>query len=206
MTNGAGKVVDEVVRRNIPLHLAGVDGLATRLIGPRAERGVIHADNGLHIVSSGHGFGHSPNGRTAIKRLALRHLLALGEHQVGMAASVRCFPVRVGVKRTFFTNERNTRRKGNHLCRLGAPVVEHPLGIHGVVDKAAEIPLALDVDFLAIDRNDGDVLPRPFILFQNLRARHDALRNLVALRLAAVHNLNAHGVKQVFGREVFLLA
>ena len=67
-----------------------------------------------------------------------------------------------------------------------APVVVAALRVFGIADQAAEMPLAFHHHFVAINRHNRDKPARPVVLFQNLSAADQILRDFVSHRLAAL--------------------
>ena len=186
--DGAAHVVDEMEGRNVTLTLAGHDGLAAGFIRPSTKRCVIHADDRLYVVRGVQGFLERARSHAHVHRLSLWWRLPVVLQEC-VRLDVGCVPaVNVGIGKAFRPDEGNFRGKRDQLSRSRAPIVKHPLCINGVMDQAAKIPLALDVKFIAINRNNRDVFTGPVCLLQNIEARHDPLLDLVGLRRAfALH-------------------
>ncbi len=69
------------------------------------------------------------------------------------------------------------------------------------------MPLALDVDVLAVDGDNRDVLTWPVDRLQHFRAGHQALRDLVPGNLAGLaHNRYPGGVELVLVLSVDVFA
>ena len=77
------------------------------------------------------------------------------------------------------------------------------------MDQALEVPLALHVDLVAVDRDDRDVFTRPLVGLKNFRPGDDVLPNLETLDGALSHDRNARfreelgvGCKVVFKQDL----
>ena len=199
VTNGAGQVVNEVEGRGVRLFLTGHDRPAGSLIRPRADTGIVNADNRLHVVGSVQRLLDRP-GRDTRERLTLRGLWAVVLDK-GVGRGVRRRPlVRVGLKRALTPDEGRLGGERHQLGRGRAPGVVHHLTVPGVADQRPEVAAAVQHDFLAIHGDNRDELARPLVLFQHLSAGQDVLRDLVAQNLARLTN-GDHAVRQI----VFLI-
>ena len=195
MANGPREVVDEVEGGVVRLHLPGDDGLAARLVRPRAEAGVIHADHGLDVVRGVQGL-LKRTGRHTRERLALRGFrpVKLNER---MALNVRRRPLgRVGLERTLAPDERGLGGQRDQFGRGGPPVVEHPLGVLRPTDQAAEVPLALEVHLGPIDRDDRDIPPGPVHRVEDFGPAHDVLADPMAVHVPRALDAHADQVKR----------
>ena len=97
----------------------------------------------------------------------------------------------VRIERALGADPRCLGGKRHEFSGAGAPEVVHLLRVAHVADQAAEVPLALDVHFVAENGNDRDIAPSPLGLLQHFRAGHDRLRDLVAARFTIAHHLDA---------------
>ena len=187
MADRPRQVVDVVEGRDIPLPLPGQDRLAARLIRPRPQARVMQPHDRLQVVGGVQRLLQGP-GRNPRKRLAVGRLGAVVlDEGVGLAVGRRPLGL-VGVEGALTPDEGGLGGQGHQLRRGRPPVVEHALGVPGVAHQAAQAPPAVDPDLLAIDRDQGDVAPRPVHRLQHGRPRQDPLHHPQARRLAGRTN------------------
>ena len=196
------EVVDIVEGRDVALALPHQDRLARRLVRSRAQAGVIEAHDRLHVLAGAGGFGDRARRRPG-ETLALRGFRPV-ILDIGVALRVGGRPLgAVGLEGALAADERRLGRQGHQLGRRRTPVVEHPLRVLGVPHQAAQPPAPIDMQFVAIDRHDRNVPPRPIDRLQHLRAGHDPLGDLVARhRSRTTDDAHAQGVEHRLLRAI----
>ena len=184
VANPPAQIIEEVEGRYVGLPLQCAYRLSAPSIRDIIDGCLMEPHDRLHVVGGVECFLQGP-GRDAGEGLALGRFLAAIGHE-GPILGVGGFPlagIRAGKRRL----RADVGRLGCHADEfggVGAPVVEHPLGVLGVTDEGAKMALAVDVDLFAIDRDDRDVAPRPLGRLQHLGAGQQMVDDLVALDLA----------------------
>ena len=181
VTYGAAQVVDVVKRRHVAFALPGHDRAATRLVAASAEACVVDARYRLQVIGSVQSLLQRAGGHACEGLTLRRDRAVILDERVSLA--VRRLPLaHIRIERAARPDERRLRCERDQFGRHRAPHVEHELHVAHVPHHRLPVAPALDVDFLAVDRNDRDMLPRPFVGFQNLAAGHHAVLDLVAAR------------------------
>ncbi len=195
MPDRPAQIVDVMEGGDVPFPLPRHDRRSRDLVGPRAQRGVVHADDRLDVVAGAQRLRHGAGRRTG-EPLPLRRLGPV-IFDIGVGLGIGRRPLGgVGFERPLAADERGLRRQRHQFRRGGAPIVEHPLRVLGVPHQAAQPPPAIHMQLIPIDRHDRNELAGPVHGLQHLGAGHDQLLDFVRRHAPRPpHDADAQGVE-----------